>query len=154
MFAPLCFSSSPTQTGVLHGGPIAGDLMGWGGMDGWPDLEPGIPRLVLRTACPTLIQFTGTRIQGTIQTGSAPACACGLLFVSKGLFFVCVCVVRLRGDKKGPEKNLGPGSRPGALPACYVICGRIITLSRPQSAREKKAHSLRPDNPRDPVGSR
>ena len=65
-----------------------------------------------------------------------------------------MCVVQLRGDKKGPEKNLGPGSRPGALPACCVICGRVITLSRSQSAREKKAHNLKSANPRDPVGSR
>ena len=58
-----------TQSIMVHGGPIAGDLMGRGGMAGWPDLEPGIPRLVLGTAWPTLIQFTGTRIQGTIQIG-------------------------------------------------------------------------------------
>ena len=85
---------------MLHGGLIAGDLMRWGGMAGWPGLEPGIPglvrsgigdswagqvwswgflgwsglepgipTLVLRTAYLTLIQFTGTRIQATIQIG-------------------------------------------------------------------------------------
>ena len=50
------------------GDPWAGQVWSWGFL-GWSGLEPGIPTLVLRTACLTLTQFTGTRIQATIQTG-------------------------------------------------------------------------------------